>query len=205
VAENLVGTLGLQHGARLLDWGCGPAHASTCLAEHGLEVFLYDRSNSFAAAASERFLDESAIHVLDSNSLAELEEHSLDAIVVCSVLQYLDDDELHDLLTLCARLLSPNGVLALVDILPLELDLMDDVRDIIEADLSGIPLADATAHLAALGLSMLRRLRHRLRLRRFSGEELLSLLSDVGLEGSLSRHNFKPARGRQTWLARPKR
>ena len=168
-------------------------------------MFLYDRSNSFAAAASERFLDESAIHVLDSNSLAELEEHSLDAIVVCSVLQYLDDDELHDLLTLCARLLSPNGVLALVDILPLELDLMDDVRDIIEADLSGIPLADATAHLAALGLSMLRRLRHRLRLRRFSGEELLSLLSDVGLEGSLSRHNFKPARGRQTWLARPKR
>ena len=205
VAENLVGTLGLQQGARLLDWGCGPAHASICLAEHGLEVFLYDRSNSFAAAARERFADESAIHVLDSGSLAGLEEHSLDAIVICSVLQYLDDEELHDVLTLCARLLSPNGVLALVDILPVDLALMDDLRDVVEADLSGIPLADTAAHLTALGLSMLRRLRHRLRLRRFSGEELISLLRGVGLEASLSRHNFKPARGRQTWLARPKR
>jgi len=205
VAENLVGSLGLQQGARLLDWGCGPAHASTCLAEHGLEVFLYDRSQPFAAAARERFADESAIHVLDSDSLADLEEHSLDAIVVCSVLQYLDDDELHDLLSLCARLLAPNGVLAMVDILPLDLDLADDLRDVVEADLSGIPLADATAHLTALGLSMLRRLRHRLRLRRFSGEELISLLGGVGLDASLSRHNFKPSRGRQTWLARPKR
>ncbi len=203
VAENIVGTLGLQRGARLLDWGCGPAHASTCLAEHGIEVFLYDRAQSFAAAARERFADTKSITVLNENSLASLEDHSFDAIVVCSVLQYLDEEELQGLLALCARLLSAQGALALVDILPAELGLWDDLRDVVEADLSGTALPQATARLGALGLSAVRRLRHGLHLRRFSADELIECLSRVGLDGSLCPHNFKPARGRQTWLARP--
>jgi len=205
VAENIVGALGLQRGARLLDWGCGPAHASTCLAEHGLDVFLYDRAQSFAAAARERFDDMEAITVLDDESLNALEDHSFDAIIICSVLQYLNDEELQELLALCARLLSTEGVLALVDILPPELRLWDDLRDVVEADLSGAALPQATVRLGALGLSVARRLRHGLRLRRFSGNELIELLGSVGLDGALCPHNFKPARGRQTWLARPQR
>ena len=204
VAENIVGSLGLAHGARLLDWGCGPAHASSCLAEHGVEVLLYDRAHSFAAAARERYADDEAITVVDEAGLADLPDHSLDAIVVCSVLQYLGDNELADLFTLCARLLTPSGAVALVDVLPRDLSLLTDLRDVVEADLSGAALPAAADHLGALSLSALRRLRHRLRLRRFSGDELTALLSEAGLDGSMCTHNFKPARGRQTWLARPR-
>jgi len=204
VAENVVGALQLNGSSRLLDWGCGPAHASDCLAEHGVQVLLYDRSASFAASARERFADSEGVSVLDEHELLGLEPHSLDAIQVCSVLQYLDDDEIGDLFALSNRLLKPTGALALVDVVPSDIKMLADLRDVLHTDLANTGLSTATANLGALALSAARRLRRGLRLRRFKDDELIALLGAAGLSAVRSGHNFKPNRSRHTWLARPR-
>jgi len=204
IAENVVADLQLDEGSRLLDWGCGPAHASGCLAEHGVEVLLYDRSQALAAVARDRFLDVPAVTVLSDHDLEALEAKSLDAVTVCSVLQYLSEDEIRELFRMSARLLHPKGALVLIDVLPHDLKASEDLRDLVDADLAGAGLSEATAPLSALGLSALRRLRHGLRLRRFRDEELTALLAEAGLTASRCAYNFKPSRSRHTWLARPR-
>jgi SAM-dependent methyltransferase len=203
IAESVVGTLQLGAGSRLLDWGCGPAHASGCLIEHGIDVLLYDRSRTFASAARERFADTSQVTVVDEEQLDELEPGSLDAVLLCSVLQYLQDDEIRDLFSRCAGLLQPSGALVLVDVLPQDLSALEDLRDVVHADILGTGLSELTANLGALSLSAVRRLRHGLRLRRFSDDELGTLLAAAGLDAARCEHNFKPSRSRQTWIARP--
>lgn len=203
IAENVVGALQLDSGSRLLDWGCGPAHASSCLTEHGIDVLLYDRSRNFAAAARERFADTAKVTVLDDQQLDKLEPGSIDAILVCSVLQYLGDNEIPDLFNRYARLLQPNGALVLVDVLPRDLNGLEDLRDVVHANLVGTGLSELTSNLGALGLSAVRRLRHGLRLRRFSDDELSALLATAGLDATRCPHNFKPNRSRHTWIARP--
>jgi len=168
-----------------------------------VEVLLYDRSRALATVARERFLDVPEVTVLDDHDLEALEPKSLDAIMVCSVLQYLSEDEARALFRMSGRLLQPEGALVLVDVLPHDLKAMADLRDLVDADLAGAGLSEATAHLGALGLSALRRLRHGLRLRRFGDEELAALLAEAGLSGSRCPYNFKPSRNRHTWIARP--
>jgi cyclopropane fatty-acyl-phospholipid synthase-like methyltransferase len=203
IAENVVGALQLGPGSRLLDWGCGPAHACGCLTEHGIDVLLYDRSRTFAAAARERFADSARVTVLDEEQLGALEAGSLDAILLCSVLQYLGDDEIRDFFSRCARLLQPSGALVLIDVLPQDLSALEDLRDVVHADIIGAGLSELSSNLGALSLSAVRRLRHGLRLRRFSNDELCALLAEAGLSATRCAHNFKPSRSRQTWIARP--
>ncbi|MBJ93015.1 MAG: hypothetical protein CMP23_00920 [Rickettsiales bacterium] len=203
VAERVIDELQLNPGARILDWGCGPAHGSELLAERGIEVLLFDRAHHFIQAASQHYASCERVHVLNESELRELPEHSMDAVLLCSVLQYLDDTEVNDVLQLASRLLKPSGALALIDVIPKAQRLGSELRDVLNSDVLAVAPSAAARNLLALSLSLGRRLRWGLHLRRFEASELIEVLDRHGLRGSPCAHNFKPSRSRQTWIAKP--
>jgi len=195
VARAAIEALGLGAGDRLLDWGCGYGLGARVYDEAGIAVLLFDRSVHARRAA--RRLAGAGV-VLSEAGLADLEPASLDAVVVHSVVQYLDEPELEALLGLACELLKPGGRLLLADLIPPDAGL----------------LADLKAFLPRRPGSLPRRLRHGLeltlrrdygRLRRTSGllrldrDEAGRLLGDAGFDMQELPANAGPNRSR--WSA----
>ena len=74
--------------ARVLDYGCGEAlHADLVAAAAG-ELFLCEAAPGVREGLVDRFAGQRNIHVLAPHEAARLAEHSLDLIVLHSVVQY---------------------------------------------------------------------------------------------------------------------
>lgn len=116
-------------GKSLLDYGCGEALESRRLAQRGIAVVLYDRSDYFRQRVERRFEGAPGIRILDDSTLAGQAPASLDYILVCSVIQYLSPAELEALLGMAHTLLKPGGTLVLADIIPKSLGTFADVVD----------------------------------------------------------------------------
>jgi len=203
VSDAVVSALGLGSGTVVLDYGCGPALGLTPLLDAGVEVLLYDRSPYFRELARERCGGREGVRILADDELESLAEGSLDAVVVCSVLQYLTDAERTQLFSRSIRLLKPDGVLALVDVVPSDYSFTSDVLATVRADLLADRMARVPGNALALGASVLRRYRTGLTLRRYGDQELHSLLLDAGFDAERLPRNLKPNPSRNTWLARP--
>jgi SAM-dependent methyltransferase len=106
--------------ARVLDYGCGEAlHADLVAAVVG-ELYLYEAAPGIRAGLTRRFADNPKIHVLMPHGIARMPEHSLDLIVLISVVQYLTAAGASALFLLFHRLLKRGGVLIVSDVIPLE-------------------------------------------------------------------------------------
>ncbi|HCP47292.1 MAG TPA: hypothetical protein DIU15_14720, partial [Deltaproteobacteria bacterium] len=194
---------GLGSGSVILDYGCGPALGVSPWLDAGVEVLLYDRSPHFQEQVRQGPGCRSGVSVLGDDELALLGEGVLDAVVVCSVLQYLTDEERTALLSGSLRWLKKDGVLALVDVVPSDYSLPSDLLATLRSDLLSDRLLRAPGNALALAGSVVRRSRSGLSLRRYGDDELVQLLTDAGFDAEVQPRNFKPNPSRRTWLARP--
>jgi cyclopropane fatty-acyl-phospholipid synthase-like methyltransferase len=201
VAKVAIDALGLEAGARLLDWGCGYALGVPVYADAGIEVLLFDRARATRQEARRRFAGRST--VLNEVGVGSIEPGTLDAIVVCSVLQYLEHDGLCELLDLAARSLKPSGALLLADVIPLRTGLAADLRAFLPRSLHPRRLArwsrDALSLLLGRDYGRLRRSRG---LRRFDGNELRAMLDARGFTAERLERNIGPNQSRVTWIGR---
>ena len=202
VADQLLHSLNLGPHARLLDYGCGPALASDFLLDRGLELLLYDSSPHFTERALAQYRGRSGVQVLDDAGLERIEPNSVDAVLVCSVLQYLDDTERDRLFLMARRVLKAGGSLVLVDVIPEGSNLAVDLVATLRSDVMACAPPRAAANLVALGLSLGRRIVGSLELRRYGQPELADRLSAAGFEPRLQEENFKPNPSRCTWIGR---
>ena len=74
--------------ARVLDYGCGEALHADLVAEAAGELFLCEAAPGVREGLVDRFAGQRNIHVLAPHEAARLAEHSLDLIVLHSVVQY---------------------------------------------------------------------------------------------------------------------
>ena len=201
VASGAIEALGLQAGARLLDWGCGYALGVPVYAEAGIEVLLFDRSCAVRREARRRFAGQA--RVLNEAGVRSMEPGTLDAVVVCSVLQYLDDPELSDLVDLVTPLLKREGALLLVDVIPSRTGLAADLRAFLPRSLHPLRLArwsrDGLLLLLDRDYGRLRRSRG---LRRIDLDEGRDLLSTRGFALEQLERNLGPNRSRVSWIGR---
>jgi ubiquinone/menaquinone biosynthesis C-methylase UbiE len=102
-------------GGSLLDWGCGEAVGAELMAIECERVYLHDPASTVRAGLWQRYKDHPRITVLDD--LKQLSDSSQDLILINSVVQYLSRAELSATLRDLRRLLKPEGMFLIGDVI----------------------------------------------------------------------------------------
>jgi SAM-dependent methyltransferase len=189
--------------ARVLDYGCGEAlHAELVAAVAG-EVLLSDSAPTVRGQMATRFARNPRIKVLAPVEVELLPDQSLDLIVSNSVMQYLTEAEADRLLALWRRLLKPDGVLIVADVIPPDVGALSDVVALVRyATRHGFLLA-ALAGMARTAVSPYRKLRSQLGIAQYTQAQFMNKLTAAGFTVERLARNLEHNPSRMTFRARP--
>lgn len=190
--------------ARVLDYGAGEAlHADRVAAVAG-ELLLCEAAPGIRAGLGDRFAGNPKIRVAAPHEIARLPAHSLDLIVLHSVSQYLTAAGTAALFTLFHRLLKPNGLLVVSDVVQPQVSAATDAWALLRfAGGNGFFFA-ALWGLARTLTSDYWRLRSRLGLTRYSKAAMIEKLTAAGFKADRAPANLGHHQGRLAFYARPR-
>jgi SAM-dependent methyltransferase len=192
-----------SRGARVLDYGSGEAlHADIVAAAAG-ELILSEAAPGVRAGLQARFAGYPKIRVLTPDEVAQLPEHSLDLIVLHSVLQYLAPEQTDALLAVFHRLLKPGGVLIVGDILPPDVPAATDAVALLRFGAANGFFTAAICGLLRTLLSDYWRLRSRFGLTRYAETAMIEKLGAAGFAARRSPANLGHNRARMAFRASP--
>lgn len=170
--------------ARVLDYGSGEALHADMIAASAAEVLLCDGAPQVRGGIVARFAGNAKIRVLAPEDVAQLPSHTLDLIVLHSVVQYLTREEADALFVLFYRLLKPDGRLIVSDVISRSGGAFADVAALLRfAAANGFVVA-ALAGLARTMFSDYRKLRARLGIARYDEAEMIAKLAGAGFAAS---------------------
>src|ERR671912_606396 len=150
-----------------------------------------------------RFRGNPKIEVLAPEAVEHLPDASLDLVVANSLLQYLSQDELRDLLRLWRRKLKPDGRLVLADVVPPDLGPAADAKALLAFGWKGGFAFRAILGLARTALSDYRKLRNELGLTTFAEPQMIELLRGEGFSAERRGKNIGHNQARMTFVATP--
>lgn len=186
----------------VLDYGCGEALHADMPAAIAHRLILCEAAPGVRAKLVERFAGNAKILVIGPDQVAELEDRSLDLIVMHSVAQYLTPEEFGDLLMLFRALLKPDGLLVVGDIIPPQVSALTDALQLLRfAREEGFFFAALFGLLRTL-FSRYWRLRSRLGLARYHRDEMLRKLTRAGFWVTTAERNIGHNQARVTYLGR---
>lgn len=186
----------------VLDYGCGEALHADMPAAIAHRLILCEAAPGVRAKLVERFAGNPKILVIGPDQVAELEDRSLDLIVMHSVAQYLTPEEFGDLLMLFRALLKPDGLLVVGDIIPPQVSALTDALQLLRfAREEGFFFAALFGLLRTL-FSRYWRLRSRLGLARYHRDEMLRKLTRAGFWVTTAECNIGHNQARVTYLGR---
>ena len=190
--------------ARVLDYGCGEAlHADVVAAATG-ELFLCEAAPGVREGLVDRLAGQLNIHVLAPHEAARLAEHSLDLIVLHSVVQYLTAGGASGLFGLFHRLLKEGGMLVVSDVTPPNVPAVIDAFALLRfGAANGFFFAAAWGLIRTL-LSNYWKLRSQLGLTRYSNAAMIEKLNAAGFYVDLAPTNIGHNQARKTFYARPR-
>ncbi len=203
VAKDFISVLPADNSAAdVLDFGCGEALDAPLIAERVRTLYLFDTSRYVRERLTARFAGAARIMILGETEFAALRPSSLDLIVVNSVVQYVDRDELVRLLADWHARLRPDAVLVIADVVPPDAGLWADIQALLATALRHGFLLAALVGLAATVLSDYRRIRSRVGLATYDAGQMTRLLKDAGFTVSRRATNFGFNPKRITFLGR---
>jgi SAM-dependent methyltransferase len=188
--------------ARVLDHGCGEAIHADLVAARAREVLLCDAAASVRGAIAARFAANPKIKVIAPEEIERLPSASLDLIFANSLVQYLTEPELDGLLATWRRLLVPDGVLVVADVIPPDVGPLSDAVALIRYAAANGFLVAAVVGLAKTALSPYRRLRNELGIARYGEAALLQKLRAAGFTARRMARNVEHNPARMTFQAR---
>ena len=187
--------------ARVLDYGSGEAlHADRVAAVAG-ELLLCEAAPRVRAGIAERFAGNAKIRAVTPEEVQRLPEHSLDLIVLHSVAQYLDPQEAGTLFALFRRLVKPDGVLLVSDVIPSDVAALTDVWELLRFAAANGFLIAALVGLVRNILSSYWQLRTRLGLTRYSEADMLAKLATAGFSAHRLSKNIGHHYARMAFIA----
>lgn len=189
--------------AAVLDYGCGEALHADRVAERCARLTLCDAAPSVRAKLAQRFAAQAGVAVRAPEEVAALPDGSFDLIVLMSVAQYLTADELARLLALFRRLLKPDGLFVLGDVIPPSVPATADAAALLRFAWRHGFLLHAVAGLVRTVFSDYRRLRGRLGLAHYAETDILGRLARAGFVAARAPANIGHNPHRMTFLARP--
>jgi SAM-dependent methyltransferase len=190
--------------ARVLDYGSGEALHADLIAAAAGEVLLCEGAQHVRASVAARFAGIPKIRAVAPEDLEELQQHTLDLIVLHSVTQYLTADEAQALLALFHRLLQRKGTLIVSDVIPPGLLAITDALALLRFGATNGFLIAAFRGLVRTGLSDYWRLRTRFGPTRYSEAEMIEKLAATGFAARRASKNFGHNQARMAFIAQPR-
>ena len=202
IAEQIAAFVPGPH-ARVLDHGCGESIHADLVAAKAREVLLCDGAPSVRSAITTRFAGNPRIRVLAPEEVERLPQNSLDLIVANSLVQYLKADEFDHLLALWRRLLAPDGVLIIADVIPPDVGTVSDAVALVRYAAANGFLIAALVGMARTALSPYRKLRAELGIARYAEAEFMAKLRAAGFSAERLARNMEHNPARMTFRAHP--
>jgi SAM-dependent methyltransferase len=188
--------------ARVLDYGSGEALHADRVAEAAGALLLCEAAPGVRAGLEKRFAGNNKIRIVAPHEIARLPEHSLDLIVMHSVVQYLTPAGSGALFTLFHRLLKSDGLLVVSDVIePQTAAATDAVALLRHGRANGFFFAALWGLMRTL-LSDYWRLRSRLGLTRYTKAAMIEKLSAAGFSAERAPKNIGHNQARTTFMAR---
>jgi SAM-dependent methyltransferase len=190
--------------ARVLDYGSGEALHADIVADAASELLLCEAAPGVRAGLEKRFAGNPKIRVVAPHEVARLPEHSLDLIVMHSVVQYLTPTGAGALFAVFHRLLKSDGLFVVSDVVqPQTAAAIDALALLRFGQANGFFLA-ALWGLARTLLSSYWRLRSQLGLTRYAQAAVIEKLKAAGFSAQRAPANIGHNQERRTFYARPR-
>jgi len=190
-------------GARVLDYGAGEALHADLVADAAGELLLCEAAPGLRAKLEQLFAANSKIHVVAPHAIARLPEHSLDLIILHSVVQYLTAGGASALFALFHRLLRSGGLLVVSDVIQPGVSAAADAWALLRFGRSNGFFIAALWGLVRTLFSDYSRLRSRLGLTRYAEAEMIAKLTAAGFAASRAPSNIGHNQARMAFMARP--
>jgi SAM-dependent methyltransferase len=189
--------------ARVMDYGCGEATSAKLLAEACAHLTMVEAAPNVRAALAARNAGNAKIAVMTPDEAAAEPPHSYDMIVLHSVAQYLGGAELDSLLATFRRLLKPDGLLVLGDIIQPRLAAPMAAMALLRFGAANGFFWAAVGGLMRIFVSDYLKIKSQVGLSHYEESDMLKKLREAGYESSRARHNIGHNQQRMTFLARP--
>ena len=201
IARDIIGYIS-SPDAVVLDYACGEALSAARVAEACGKLYLAEPAPGVRGRLIARFAPNTKIRVRSLDDLRNMEEASVDLVVMNSVAQYMTPGELDAAFAVIRRLLKTGGRLVLGDILHPEVGMIRDVTALLRFALTHGFLRDALIGLISTALSDYRQLRSRVGLQRYREAEMIAKLAAAGFTASRAHFNVGHNPWRMTFVAR---
>src|SRR5213079_1156101 len=116
IARDIIGYIP-SPDAVVLDYACGEALSAAKVAEACAKLYLAEPAPGVRGRLIARFAPNTKIRVRSLDDLRNMEEKSVDLVIMNSVAQYMTREELDAAFAVIRRLLKPAGRLIVGDIL----------------------------------------------------------------------------------------
>jgi len=201
IARDIIGYIS-SPDAIVLDYACGEALSAAKVADACAKLYLAEPAPGVRGRLIARFAPNTKIRVRSLDDLRNMDEKSIDLVIMNSVAQYMTQEELDSAFMVIRRLLKPSGRLVVGDILRPEVGMGRDVLALLKFASSHGFLTDALYGLASTALSDYRQLRTRVGLQRYSESEMIAKLGRAGFTASRAENNIGHNPWRMTFVAR---
>ena len=148
-----------------------------------------------------RFSNNNNIEVYSLEEISKIKEQSIDLIVMHSVIQYMSADELEKALKNIKRILSYNGIFILGDVISPDSSAITDALSLLNFGKKNGFLLPALISLIKTFFSNYRRLRKKYGLFKYTDNEILNLLSNLGFKTYRRPINIGHNQSRKTYLS----
>jgi SAM-dependent methyltransferase len=200
VAQDICGYVPV--GSRVLDYGCGEAVHAELVAARAQRLVLCEAAANVRERLLRRFAGRSNIDVCSPAEVNALPAEEFDVVAMHSVAQYLTVKELDELIALFNRLLIPDGLFILGDVIPPHVSALTDAVALLRFAAANGFLAAAIAGLVRTLASDYWRLRSTIGLARYDETAMMQKLSAAGFSVERGKTNIGHNPARMTFLAR---
>jgi SAM-dependent methyltransferase len=192
-----------RHSAQVLDYGCGEATSADLVATAAAHLTLVEAAPNVRAALTARYAANAKVSVLTPDEAAAKPAGSFDLVVMHSVAQYLTAAELDRLLGVFRRLVKPDGLVIIGDIVPPKLAAPAAALSLLKFGAANGFFWAAVGGLIRIFLSDYFRLKKSHGLSHYTEEEMLTHLKAAGYSAKRAERNIGHNPWRMTFLARP--
>jgi SAM-dependent methyltransferase len=201
IAEDIRGYVA-PHSANVLDYGCGEATSADLVATAASHLTLVEAAPNVRAALTARYAGNAKMSVLTPDEAAAKPAGSFDLIVMHSVAQYLTAAELDRLLGVFHRLVKPEGLVIIGDIVPPKLAAPAAALSLLRFGAEKGFFWAAVGGLIRIFLSDYFKLKKSHGLAHYTQEEMLTHLKAAGYSAKRAERNIGHNQWRMTFLAR---
>jgi SAM-dependent methyltransferase len=189
--------------ARVMDYGCGEATSAAILADACGHLTMVEAAPNVRAALAARNAGNARIAVMTPDEAAAEPAQSYDMIVLHSVAQYLSAAELDGLLARFHRLLKPDGLFVLGDIIQPRLAAPMAAMALLRFGAANGFFWAAVGGLMRIFVSDYLKIKSQVGLSHYEEADMLKKLRDAGYDAKRAPRNIGHNQQRMTFLARP--